>query len=135
MTDCTMTVVYVEPGKMARITEMGTELKDLQNAVHGHLEACYPFEDPVCLVCNDEGKINGMRLNRAIYDENGKTMDIIAGPFFVCGLGEEDFIGLTDEQAAKYMDQFKYPERFRFGNGDISVIQYDPSKQSREVAR
>jgi len=40
-----------------------------------------PFEDEVALVCNDDGKWKAMELNRAIYNEEGQMMDIIAGPF------------------------------------------------------
>ena len=35
---------------------------------------------------------------------------IIAGPFFVCGLAEEEFRGLTDEETEKYMARFAEPE-------------------------
>ena len=45
-------VVYVEPGKLAREAEIGTELSDLQSAVGGLIEAYYPFDEPVCIVCN-----------------------------------------------------------------------------------
>ena len=78
-----ITVVYIEPGKLAKIAEIGTNLEDLQAAVGGCIEAFYPFEEEVCIVCNDEGKFNGMKLNRGIYGEDGKLMDIIAGPFFI----------------------------------------------------
>ena len=53
-------VVYCEPGRLARVKEIGTELKDLQQAVGGGLiEPFYPFMEEVCIVCNDEGKFNG----------------------------------------------------------------------------
>lgn len=64
-----ITVVLCEPGKMARVTEIGNELSDLQNAVKGDIEAFYPFEEQVCIVCNDEGKFNGSAPNRAVYRE------------------------------------------------------------------
>lgn len=34
-------VVYCEPGKLAGIKEIGTELEDLQRAVGGLIETCY----------------------------------------------------------------------------------------------
>lgn len=47
-------VVYCAPGQLARITEIGTELANLQQAVGGGLiETFYPFEEEVCIVCND----------------------------------------------------------------------------------
>ena len=88
-------VVYCEPGQLARITEIGTELANLQQAVGGGLiETFYPFEEEVCIVCNDEGKFNGMRPCRAVYGEDGKMMDIIFGPFFICDCSPENFASL-----------------------------------------
>lgn len=86
-----MEVLLVEPGKEARLAEIGSDLKSLQAAVGGYIEAAYFFDDPVALICNEEGKVYGLPYNRAVRDEAGKVQDIIAGPFFVCGLGEDDF--------------------------------------------
>ena len=59
----TIRVVLCEPGRLARTVEIGTELADLQKAVGGGLiETYYPFEEEVCIVCNDEGKFNGIFL-------------------------------------------------------------------------
>ncbi len=54
-----MQVVLVEPGKAARITEIGEDLQDMQEIVGGLIQALYPWEDPAAIVCNDEGKIMG----------------------------------------------------------------------------
>ena len=75
-------VVLCEPGKVARVAEIGTELSDLQRVVGGLIEPYYPFEEQVCIVCNDEGKYNGMRPCRAIYGEGREMMDIIFGPAY-----------------------------------------------------
>ena len=45
-------VVLLEPGKLARTAEIGTSLEDLQKIVEGLIEAYYPFEEQVCIVCN-----------------------------------------------------------------------------------
>ena len=68
-TEDTIRVVLLEPGKLARITEIGRSLEKMQAVVGGDIEAFYPFEEEVCIVCNEEGKINGMPLNRAIRAE------------------------------------------------------------------
>ena len=91
----TMTVVMLHSGKPAVIAEIGRSLKDLQAAVGGTVEQYSPFEDPVSLLCNEEGKILGLPLNRAIYDEGGGVLDIIAGPCFICGHGTENFDSLS----------------------------------------
>lgn len=79
----TINVIYVEPGKTARTIEMKDELSEMQKLVGGLIEEYMPFEDDVAIICNDEGKMNGMPLNRAITGEDGQLMDIIAGPFFI----------------------------------------------------
>lgn len=65
----TIRVVLLEPGKLARVADIDASLEGLQKIVKGDIEPFYPFEDQVCIVCNDEGKINGMPLNRAVYAE------------------------------------------------------------------
>ena len=47
------------------------------------------YKDQVAIVCNEEGKLNGLPLNRTIYDSEGNYIDVIAGTFFMIGLGEE----------------------------------------------
>ena len=64
-----ITVVMLEPGRIAKPMKIDTSLESLQRIVGGYFEAYYPFEEPVCIVCNEEGKINGMPLNRAVYSE------------------------------------------------------------------
>lgn len=105
-------VVLVEPGKEAQIIEIEKGLINYQAIVHGWIEQVCPFDDPVAIVCNEEGKLDGLPLNRALRNENGAIYDIIAGTFFVCGLGEEDYCSLTDELAAKYLELYQCPETF-----------------------
>lgn len=121
-----MEVVMVEPGKEARIAEIGSDLNSLQAAVGGYIEAAYFFDDPVALICNEEGKVYGMPYNRAVRDEAGRVQDIIAGPFFVCSLGEESFCSLPKELQAKYLDMFKYPEKFLTIGGKMVITQDKP---------
>ena len=45
--------------------EIDSDLESLQHEVGGYIEAMYPDEDPVALVCNEEGKLEGLPLNRA----------------------------------------------------------------------
>ncbi len=127
----TIRVVYCEPGRLARVKEIGTELEDLQRAVGGGLiETFYPFEDEMnaVVVCNDEGKFNGMRPCRAFYGEDGKMMDIVFGPFFICDCSGENFASLSDEKLQHFVDQFRYPEHYARINGEIKAVRYDPTR-------
>lgn len=126
-----MTVVACYPGKTAQVIEIEGGLEGMQKFVGGFIEAVYPFDDPVAIVCNEEGKLNRMELNRALYTEDGTMFDIVAGPMFICGLGEEDFTSIQGELLEKYMEKFKHPEVFvKIGN-DILAMKI-PEKQQQE---
>ena len=108
----TLTVLEIAPGQYPKQVEISDDLKALQHAVGGNIGASYPFSDPVAIVYNDEGKLMGLPLNRALRDESGQSYDVIAGTFLVVGLGDEDFISLSPELAQKYEEHFHQPEAF-----------------------
>ena len=64
-----MRIVLCEPGKQAQITYIQLGLESFQEVVGGYIEPFYAFEEEVCIVCDEEGKINGMPANRAVYVE------------------------------------------------------------------
>lgn len=80
-------------------------------------------------ICDDEGKINGGRPNRAIYGEDGKMMDIICGKFFICDCSTSSFKSLPDDMMEKYKKQFLLPERFCRINGEILAVKFDPARE------
>ena len=123
-----MTVLVVEPMKEPYVKEIDPGLRSLQAEVGGDIGAAYPFRDPVALVCNDEGKLIGLDLNRGLRDENGELYDIMAGTFLVVGLGEEDFASLSPELAQKYMEHFRQPEQFISLGGQIIALPVEPEK-------
>lgn len=57
-------------------------------------------------VCNEEGKMLGLPMNRALTDESGVPYDIVCGTFFVVGIGDEDFTSLTEQQIEKYRKKY-----------------------------
>lgn len=75
-------VIHVEPGKRASIVEIDDNLKAMQDLVGGMIEEYMPYEDDVAIICNEEGKMLGLPLNRGIVGEDGQLQDIIAGDFF-----------------------------------------------------
>ena len=125
-----MTVLVVEPMKEPYVKEIDPGLRSLQAEVGGDIGAAYPFRDPVALVCNDEGKLIGLDLNRGLRDENGELYDIMAGTFLVVGLGEEDFASLSPELAQKYMEHFRQPEQFISLGGQIIALPVEPEKDN-----
>ena len=75
----TIDVVLVEPGKLARPTKITATLEGMQAVVGGGIEPFYPFEEQVCIVCNEEGKIIGLPLNRAVYAYEEQQVDMSYG--------------------------------------------------------
>ena len=55
-------------------------------------------------------------------NENGEIYDVLCGPFFVCGLGEEDFDSLTETQMEIYSKRFAHPELFLTIGGNLMVV-------------
>ena len=121
-----MQVVIVEPEKKPVVQNIDSGLASMQQIVGGSIQAVYPFEEPVALICNDEGKLLRLPLNRALRDSNGAIYDLVAGTFFLCvaPADSDRFEGLTNEQAQAYMERFAMPERFIKVNGDIFVLPY-----------
>ncbi len=115
-----MKVLIVEPGQKPRHADIPHTLEAMQKVVGGYIEIIEPFTDPVALVCDEEGKLKGYELNRAI---EGK--DIIAGAFFLTGLGEEDLTDLSDALAEKYEGLFRFPEAFLPVPGGIMMVSDD----------
>lgn len=97
-----MIILYIEPGKRPREIDIEHTLAKMQNLVGGYIQATYPFDDPVALVCDDDGKLKSdTEWNRTIGD-----YDIIKGPFFICGIGNEEFTDLAPELIEKYKKMF-----------------------------
>ena len=120
-----MRVVMVEVGRKAYEMELENSLGSMQCAVGGLIQAVYePGGRDAALICNDEGKLLGLPLNRALRDKDGEIYDVIAGSFFVCGAppDSESFTSLTDEQVAYWLRRFAKPEFFVNVNGQIICI-------------
>ena len=129
-------VLLVEPGQYPKAIQIGTELDDFQEAVGGSIEVTYPFEEAVGIVLNEEGKILGLPLNRAMRTEDGEVYDIYAGAFLVVGLTEDDFGSLTPEQMKKYQEMFHQPEMFvKMGKGLMVLPIPKESVKAKEAEK
>ena len=70
-------------------------------------------------ICCESGKLDGLPLNRALRDADGDIYDIVAGNFFIVGLGESDFTDLPHELAEQFAERFRQPEMFMRVDGKI----------------
>ena len=100
-----MKVLVVEPKKKPYPAEIDGSLEAMQAMVGGYIQAVYPFEEYVALICNEEGKLMGLPFNRPLIDlDTGIAYDMIAGTFFLCAVPPESdhFESLSDEQIERY---------------------------------
>ena len=106
----------------------------MQAVVGGDIEEYMPFEDEVAIICNEEGKIMGLPLNRAVYDDNKAMIEIMAGDFFIAyaPISSEKFLSLPDDMAKKYSEKFRYPENFFRTNDGIKAVPFKPVSKDME---
>lgn len=121
-----ITALLIKPYYEPQVVEISNTLEAKQKAVGGYIEVLHPFDENVTLICNEEGKITGLALNRGLYDERGKLCEIIAGDFLLCAEKGEDFASLTPEQIAKYTARFKQPEEFISFDGQLVAVPVPP---------
>ncbi len=127
-------VIMVEPMRPPGIVSMRDNTKAMQEAVGGEIEEYMPFDDDIAIVCNQEGKHSGLPLNRAIRDENGEIIDVIAGTFFIAYAPpeSEEFLSMPEELSGKYMEKFRYPEKFFMGRQGIEAVRVNPERSGPE---
>lgn len=118
----TITALKIAPLSIPEVVTIKNDAEAISAVVEGTLEIISPYSDNVGLVMNDEGKLNGMPLNRALYAPNGALCDVIAGTFLVVGIAGEDLCSLSDEQISTYQQLFYAPEVFAWINRKLVVI-------------
>lgn len=127
-----MDALLVKPNMYPQPVQVGCELEDLQDIVGGDIEAVSPFNEPVALIMDENGKMSGKEWNRALRDEHGKIYDIVAGDFLVVGLGEENFCSLSPDMMRQFEEYFHQPETFvRMGRSVMALpLPDDKVKQT-----
>lgn len=134
-------VLLLKPGELAEIAEIEDNLESMQRLVEGNIEEYMPFEDALdprigdcAIVCNEEGKMLGLELNRGIFDQNGRLQDIIAGPFFICyaPVESERFLSMPPDLEEKMRKKFEFPEQFYVSENGIRSKKMHPVNHDRK---
>lgn len=102
-----MKVLRIKPMCRPEVIEIDGSLESLQKEVGGLIQATYPWDDKVALICNDEGKLMGLEFNRPLYNADAQMYDYVVGTFLIVGLTEDDFGSLSDEMIEKYARMFR----------------------------
>lgn len=93
-------ILVVKPNEEPHVLKVENTLKELQNIVGGLIEFIQ-LEHNVDLICNEEGKIRHLPMNRFVQN------DIICGTFFIAGEHEGETISLSRKQIKKYKKRFR----------------------------
>lgn len=104
-------VVACYPMREAMLTFVTPDLESYQRAVGGNIQfvSVAPYAD---IICNEEGKLNQLMLNRGLY-RNGTLVDVIAGPMYFVGVDNEGrTISLTCAEMEKIYYRYLEPEVF-----------------------
>ena len=102
-----MKVLYIEPFKHPKVTDISLVGPDFNNLVHGEYGFCSVLPD-VDLITNDIGKLIGLSPNRVIGN------DLICGPCFFVGSGydingELDYADLPEHRIKALTNMFYDP--------------------------
>ena len=100
-------ILVVEPFKEPYQIKIEHTSKNLQKVVGGYIEILQ-LEHTVDLICNDEGKINRLPLNRFV------DYDIIAGTFIIAGHKDSETISLSRKQIKKYKEVFRLDKHQKY---------------------
>ena len=111
-----MIVLKVESQKAPERIGISGDLEFMQEIVGGSIQAIYPFDEPIALICNEEGKLDGLPLNRSLRDEDGKMLQEEEGSDF-------------DANFAKYQTEVT-----RFDAVEIAVEVEEAQRAEAELA-
>ena len=115
-------VLKVAPGERPEIVTLENELSALQRAVSigtdyvGLIEIIQVSKD-VCILCNEEGKLNGLKPNRRIGN------DILCGVFYLTGQTKDgDLASLPESATQLCMNRFAVAEHIEDWEVDKALV-------------
>lgn len=105
--------LLVKPHEKPEEILIENELSYFQKEIEGYIEVIR-LEDDAVIICNEEGKLRNLPLNRGIFDPDGNPLDIIRGSFLIvyAPFGSEDFLSLPHSLMKKYKARFTHPEYY-----------------------
>ena len=77
MNDSKIKVLLVEPEKYPKEIVIDDSLEAMQEVVGGDIEEYMPYDDDVAIICNEEGKMRGLPLNRAVYVQDNDKKEMV----------------------------------------------------------
>lgn len=107
----TCKILIYKVGEDPTLAVVPNELGSYQGIVGGLIEFVTLWEEDnihVSVIVNEEGKINGMKPNRA-WPVDGEVVDVFFGDFLVIGADQNtgECVSLTDKQIDKVLSFFE----------------------------
>lgn len=137
-----ISVLLFPVGEYPKNIEIENSLKAMQALVGGDIEEYMPFDDEVAIICNEEGKVNGLPPNRGVYGEpypesaegRRRLMDVVCGDFFIvyAPTDSSEYRSLPLALMTKYSEKFRYPENFFRTEEGIKAVPFKPVSKDME---
>ena len=83
-----MKVIIKDPGVPPFLADIPNELKELQHIVGGYIETVTIIRNQIIVICNEEGRLNGMDLNCSVCGVD------FFGPVIICSSKGDEFTDL-----------------------------------------
>lgn len=102
-----ITALMIEPNTQPKKISIDNTLPAPQAAVGGYIEVIR-LADGALIVCNEEGKLQGLPVNRILRDDAETKMDTLVGNILIlyASEGSSDFSSLPDCMCRKYIQIF-----------------------------
>ena len=66
-------ILLIEPNHSPQLRNIADTLEAMQHIVGGNIQAVYPFEEPVALICNEEAEGTGNPTDRNRKHHQGRS--------------------------------------------------------------
>lgn len=120
-----ISVLLVDILEEPYFTSVRNNLYEYRRIVQGNIEivSCPDLEN-IDIICNDEGKMMKLPLNRSLTD-NHEVYDVVAGTMILAtGNSEGETIGLDADALYKGYEWFRLPQLFILNDeeGEVEVL-------------
>lgn len=98
-----MIIIAAEPGKKAYVTEIESGSGAIREFLGGDFTYADYYDKQIMIIRRKYTSKNRLPLNRSLTDINNRKINVIAGPFILCGRIGKAPVSLRPEQIKKYM--------------------------------
>lgn len=117
-----MKVLRVRPKHYPEVIDIDGSLESLQKEVEGPIQAVYPWDDEVALICNEEGKLHG-GCNEQVqrYFSGDHRADAVSGVCTVQSGAER--LRASDDPAGQRADGAVPDQRYHGHRGTGELVE------------